>query len=121
MRLLPSGERAVLVELAGIEEVLALAEPVRDLPGVEDVVPGERTLLVTVAAPEELAGVRQAVAGIAGFGGLEGVRAPVSGGTRVETARTGAGRLSAAQGTLEIGVVYDGPDLEDVASHTGLS
>jgi len=51
MRLLPSGERAVLVELADTDEVLALAEPVRMLAGVEDVVPGEHTLLVTWVRP----------------------------------------------------------------------
>lgn len=121
MRLLPSGERAVLVELAGIEEVLALAEPVRSLPGVEDVVPGECTLLVTVVAPADLPVVGEAVAGIAGFGGHDGVRAPLSGVTGAGAARTGAGPVAAGQETLEIGVVYDGPDLEEVAALTGLS
>ena len=64
MKLLPSGERAVLVEVADLGEVLALAEPVRALVGVVDVVPGERTLLVTVAEPADLASVRAALGGV---------------------------------------------------------
>lgn len=35
MRLLPSGERGVLVEVADLDEVMALAGPVRTLAGVE--------------------------------------------------------------------------------------
>jgi len=61
MRLLPSGERALLVELSDLDEVLALAEAVRGLAGIEDVVPGERTLLVTVAVPGDLEPVRRAL------------------------------------------------------------
>ena len=61
MRLLPSGERAVLVEVGDLDEVLALAEPVRTLAGVVDVVPGERTLLVTVAEPAGLELVRRSL------------------------------------------------------------
>ena len=99
MRLLPSGERAVLVELADTAEVLALAEPVRELANVEDVVPGERTLLVTVAAPADLDAVRTALPDMAS----------------AATTHQGPTR------TVEVRVLYDGPDLEDVAAHTGLS
>lgn len=99
MRLLPSGERAVLVELADTDEVLALAEPVRELAGVEDVVPGERTLLVTVGAHADLDAVRRALPEVVALAT-----------THRATARS-----------VEIPVTYDGPDLDAVAAHTGLS
>jgi allophanate hydrolase subunit 1 len=99
MRLLPSGERAVLVEVADLDEVLALAGPVRELAGVEDVVPGERTLLVTVSRPSELEAVRALLADVASHPRPAALEAR----------------------TVEIPVEYDGPDLADVASHTGLS
>lgn len=99
MRLLPSGERAVLVELGDLDEVLALAEPVRTLAGVIDVVPGERTLLVTVAVPA----------------GLESVR-------RLLTELTvTASAVGPASRTVEIPVTYDGADLADVSARTGLT
>ena len=99
MRVLPSGERAVLVELADLDEVLAWAGPVRELAGVEDVVPGERTLLVTVSAPEDLERLRLALPHVA----------------------SGAVASSTRPRTVEIPVTYDGPDLADVAAHTGLT
>lgn len=99
MRLLPSGERAVLVELGDLDEVLALAEPVRTLAGVIDVVPGERTLLVTVAVPA----------------GLESVR-------RLLTELTvTASAVAPPSRTVEIPVTYDGADLADVSARTGLT
>ena len=99
MRLLPSGERAVLVEVADLDEVMALAGPVRTLAGVEDVVPGERTLLISVSDPADLAAVRVALAEVASH--------PLPGPAQART--------------VEIPVVYDGPDLADVAAHTGLT
>ena len=99
MRLLPSGERALLVELSDLDEVLALAEAVRGLAGIEDVVPGERTLLVTVAVPGDLESVRRALPE------MTGASMSVVAGAR----------------TLEIRVTYDGPDLADVAAQTGLT
>ena len=99
MRLLPSGERAVLVELADLDQVLALAEAVRGVAGIEDVVPGERTLLVTVGVPGDLEAVRRALPEVAGA---------------LASAVAGAR-------TVEIPVTYDGPDLADVAAHTGLT
>ncbi len=97
MRLLPYGDRAVLVELPGSDAVRALHAAARALPGVEELVPAERTLLV-VAAPADLAAVTAA---------LRALRpAPVP---------AGAGPL------VELPVVYDGEDLADVAARTGLA
>ena len=99
MRLLPSGERAVLLELGDLDEVLALAEPVRTLAGVIDVVLGERTLLVMVAEPA----------------GLESVRRSLTDLTATVSAAAPLAR------TIEIPVTYDGADMADVSAHTGLT
>ncbi len=101
MRWLAYGERAVLFELAGIEEVLALDHAIRAarLTHVDDVVPGERTLLVTAATAERLAGVVEAI-------------------QRLRPGRT-AGH--SASDSIEIGVTYDGPDLAEVGALVGLS
>lgn len=123
IRLLPCGERAVLVEVPDLHAVLALDAAVRArLPsehrrrhphrhprrtdaawaGVLDVVPAARTLLVTVREPDHLGAVRDAL------------RALVA---RVDLAQA----LGAAGEVVEIMVRYDGPDLDDVAVATGLS
>ena len=60
--------------------------------------PGERTLLVTVAAPSQLAAVRGALEDV--------VASPTEG-------------LTAT--TVEISITYDGPDLAEVAALTGLT
>jgi KipI family sensor histidine kinase inhibitor len=99
MRLLPSGDRAVLVELTDLDEVLALAGPVRDLAGVEDVVPGERSLLVTVSTSSELEAVKAVLTVLASH----------------------AVPVSTTPRTVEVPVVYDGPDVAAVAAHTGLT
>jgi KipI family sensor histidine kinase inhibitor len=99
VRLLPSGERAVLVELRDLDEVLALAEPVRTLAGVVDVVPGERTLLVTVADPTRLESVKRSL---------------------IELTVTGSA-VGPPSRTVEVPVTYDGADLAEVASRTGLT
>jgi KipI family sensor histidine kinase inhibitor len=99
VRLLPCGERTVLVELRDLDEVLALAEPVRTLAGVVDVVPGERTLLVTVADPTRLESVKRSL---------------------IELTVTGSA-VGPPSRTVEVPVTYDGADLAEVASRTGLT
>jgi KipI family sensor histidine kinase inhibitor len=94
---LPYGDAALLVEH---EDVLALAEGCRaaDLAGVLDVVPAATTVLLLVEPGTDLGGLRAAVEGL-------------------EVRPVAAGEV----GSVEIPVVYDGPDLADVAELTGLS
>lgn len=97
MRLLPYGPRAVMAEYDTLDEVMAVSEVLRAaaLPGVDDVVPGARTVLVHHRQVDRAA--------------LEALLVP-------------SARAAAARGPLvEIAVVYDGPDLDEVAASTGLS
>lgn len=97
-RFLPAGERAVLIELASTRAVIALFDTLRAaaLPGIEDLVPAARTLLVRFD-PDRLdrAALRRLVA------------------RPHAAARETSGR------TLEIPVTYDGPDLTEVADALG--
>jgi KipI family sensor histidine kinase inhibitor len=96
----PAGEHAVLVETDVPAGTLAGAISRAALPGVVDIVPGARTVLI-ITEPgswrhkDLLAAVRDLPAG------------------------PGDGRQPA--GLVEIPVTYDGPDLPDVARLTGLS
>jgi KipI family sensor histidine kinase inhibitor len=98
--LLPSGPRAVLLEVADTASTLAVAERLHRaaLPGVTDIVPGARTVLVISRAPitPVLPQVTDAVVG-----------ADVT------------GERTASAHTVEIPVVYDGIDLASVAAHLG--
>ena len=100
MRVLPFGDSALLVELDDLDAVLALAAAVQAerLDGVLDVVPAARTVLV-VTEPR----------------------------TALDALATTLTSLSSAQRPaqvevepVEIAVVYDGPDLAEVARLTGL-
>ena len=100
-RFLRCGREALLVEVGDLDQALALYAALRTaaLPGVVDLVPAARTVLVRldpeITSPEA---VREATAGL-----------------RVD------GPRHAGTGTVEIPVRYDGPDLAEVARHTGLS
>jgi len=63
MRVLPFGDAALLVEVDGLPEVLALTAAVRTArpAGVLDVVPAARTVLVAVVPGTDLAALRRAV------------------------------------------------------------
>ena len=101
MRLRPAGERGLLVEVDDLETVHRLHAALRELdpPGMVDAVPGYRTVLI-VADPAQ-AGVLDDLA--AGLPELE-----------LPPAEAVAGE------TVEIPVSYDGEDLPEVASLTGL-
>ena len=99
-RVLPYGDAGLLVEVDGLPEVLALADAVRDVPppGVLDIVPAARTVLLTLQPGTDLAVVRKAVLDL-----------PVE-----------VGADHADRDEVVIDVVYDGPDLEEVGRLTGL-
>lgn len=109
MRLLPYGDRGLLVELADTASVVAVAELVRAHPLaaelLADVVPGARTVLV-VARP-----------GVAV--GRLGVVVPDE--MVVAEAMSQPIRPVRAEEPTTIPVVYDGPDLAAVATLTGMS
>ncbi|WP_059015307.1 allophanate hydrolase subunit 1 [Mycobacterium sp. M26] len=95
------GDQALLLECESADEVLALTSALhRDpIPGVLDVVPGARTVLVKLAGSHVQATVRQRLTALAGEYSADAT------GHRTE---------------VVIDVVYDGADLPDVARHTGL-
>lgn len=100
MRLLPCGDSGLLVELADLEDVLALyAELVEDVPeGVVDLVPAARTLMLRLdPARTDPDRVARAVREVEPQPGQ----------------RPDAGRL-------DVPVTYDGEDLAEVGRLTGL-
>ena len=101
MRLRPAGERGLLVEVEELETVHRLHAALRELdpPGVVELVPGYRTVLI-VADPGQAEALDQLAA-----------RLP-----QLELPPAGA----VAGETVEIPVSYDGEDLPEVARLTGL-
>jgi len=101
-RILDYGDRALLIECGSTGEVLALAAAVRDaeLPGVVDIVPGARTVLVNVAEPRH--------------------RAPVSGLLADIPVPPPAIPVPAGAADVVIDVVYDGADLAEVSDRLGM-
>jgi KipI family sensor histidine kinase inhibitor len=101
VRLRPAGERGLLVEVGELETVHRLHAALRDLdpPGVVELVPGYRTLLI-VADPDRAELLDELAA-----------RLPA---LELPPAESVAGE------PVEIPVTYDGEDLEEVAGLTGL-
>ena len=100
MKLLPCGDVGLLVELGDLDEVLALhAELSAERPpGVVDLVPAARTLLLRIdPAQTSVASVTRTVADV-----------------------RPRGERRRAAGTVEIPVSYDGADLAEVGELTGL-
>lgn len=97
------GDQGLLLECESTEQVLALAAALRQagLPGVLDIVPAARTVLLKLADPQHQAPTRQRLQRL-----------------RIDTAETGAERATDVDVVIE--VVYDGADLADVAAHTGM-
>lgn len=100
MRIRPYGDVGVLVELDGLDAVLALAAAVaaNPPPGVVDVVPAARTVLVR----------------------LDPTRTDVGAVTRALASVEPSPAQARAAGLVEIPVHYDGADLDAVGSLTGL-
>ena len=98
------GDRALLLECAATEEVLALSAALRDaqLPGVHDIVPAARTVLLKLADPAHLAPTRRRL-------------------SRLEVDAATVFEHPSADIDVTIDVVYDGPDLTNVATHTGMT
>ncbi|HVE19660.1 MAG TPA: 5-oxoprolinase subunit PxpB [Ilumatobacteraceae bacterium] len=97
MRLLPCGSGAVLAEYDTLAEVMAVDDALRvaNLPGIDDVIPAARTVLVAYHNVDRAA--------------LERLLIPAPAAPR-------------PQGPIvEVPVVYDGIDLDEVAEATGLS
>ena len=116
VEVLPVGEGGLLLEVADLDGVLALADVLRaavaDGGGawtwVTDVVPAARTVLLATREGADLPALRTSALALA-----ESVR-PGSGPVR----GSGAGPTSPE---VEVAVVYDGPDLEEVARLTRMT
>ena len=97
------GDQALLLDVDDTADVLAWCDAVRraELPGVVEVVPAARTVLLVLSAPRHQTPTRSR---------LDGLRVPRSEVTPADP-RT----------DVTIDVVYDGADLDEVARLTGLS
>jgi KipI family sensor histidine kinase inhibitor len=98
-RLLPYGAGAVLLECADLAETQRLRPAIEQrFDQISEIIPGARTLLLRLSRPLS-AGERQDLLDL-----------------------PGADELSTnEQATVTIDVDYSGPDLADVAGHTGMS
>jgi KipI family sensor histidine kinase inhibitor len=103
--ILDYGDHALMVQCGSTAEVLAWAAALDGaaLPGVVDIVPGARTVLVKLDGPRHQGATRE----------------------RLRKLRITADSIPAApadrRADAVIDVVYDGPDLAEVASRTGLT
>lgn len=138
-RLLTCGEHAVLVELDGLEEVMALDHAARAavaagdaaFADVTDIIPAARTLLLMVREGAGVDPVRRALPTLALPPATPApppaTPAPPPANPQAEPpngseAAAGDGAWPAAdRPTIEIPVVYDGPDLDEVCKLTGLT
>ena len=101
------GDQALLLEFDSTAEVLAWAAALREaeLLGVLDIVPASRTVLLKLAGPRYQAPTRQRLAKLSVTAeALAEASAPITG-----------------RADIEIDVVYDGPDLDEVARLTGMT
>ncbi|OKH78443.1 allophanate hydrolase [Mycobacterium sp. ST-F2] len=99
------GDQALLLEFNNTAEVLAWTDTLRaaGLPGVLDIVPASRTILIKLAAPRYQVPTAQRL-------------------SKLHLAEPENAETSApAQADVVIDVVYDGMDLEEVAKLTGLA
>lgn len=109
VRLLEMGDSAILVETGDIDDVLVLAPALNDLvrsgdpdlAAVTDIVPAARTVLLLASPTADLARIAARVRRLS-----------------VDLDRRA---VRTEERVIEIPVRYDGPDLEEVATLTGLS
>ncbi|PHV68507.1 5-oxoprolinase subunit PxpB [Williamsia muralis] len=101
MTVLTYGDRSLLIEADTTEEAIGWTVAINEaeLPGVVDVVPGAKTVLVTADGPGRTGALRTALERL--------VPAP-------EKARRDGP-------TIDVPVIYDGPDLNEVARLTGMT
>lgn len=99
------GDRALLLEFDSTAEVLVWTDAVREagLPGVVDIVPASRTVLVKVDGPRYQAPTRQRLAAL-----------------RVDRRAAAESATPPDRADAVLDVVYDGADLAEVASLTGM-
>ncbi|OBJ36222.1 allophanate hydrolase [Mycolicibacterium mucogenicum] len=99
------GDQALLLELNSTAEVLAWTDTLTaaNLPGVLDIVPASRTILVKLAAPRYRIPTEQRLSKLR-LGEIDNTEASAP-----------------QQPDLIIDVVYDGMDLDEVAKLTGLT
>jgi len=97
------GDRALLLECESTDEVLALTAALNEaqIPGVLDVVPASRTVLLGLAGPRDQAPTRQLL-------------------TRLQVDPAAIAANDDGHIDVVIDVVYDGADLAEVAELTGL-
>ena len=101
MTVLTYGDRSLLIEADTTQEAIGWTVAINEaeLPGVVDVVPGAKTVLVTADGPGRTGALRTALERL--------VPAP-------EKARRDGP-------TIDVPVIYDGPDLNEVARLTGMT
>lgn len=97
------GDRALMVQCGSTAEVLAWADALRAaaIPGVVDIVPAARTVLVKLDGTRHQGVIRHRL-------------------RKMDVAAT-PDTASGRRADVVIDVVYDGPDLAEVAGHTGLT
>jgi KipI family sensor histidine kinase inhibitor len=97
------GDQALLLQFDSTTDVLAWAATLREaaLPGVLDIVPASRTVLLKLDGPRHQSAIRR----------------------RLRTLRVAADIVATAppEQPMTIDVVYDGADLAEVADRTGLT
>ncbi|MGA9748751.1 MAG: carboxyltransferase domain-containing protein, partial [Nocardioides sp.] len=103
VRVLPYGDRALLVEVGDTAAVVAFSDALRDHApdGISDIIPAAETVLVVAEPDASVAALRAALLDL-----------------RFDA---GAGLGDDHSEVIEIPVRYDGPDLDDVAELTGLT
>jgi len=97
------GDQALLLQFDSTADVLAWAAALREaaLPGVLDIVPASRTVLLKLDGPRRQSAIRRRLRAL---------------GVDAETLAT-----APAEDPMVIDVVYDGADLAEVADRTGLT